>query len=114
MVLEFLSEADATSAFTFNDQSIFERIREHPLFIDIEIHRNPNEKIIMVIYDSGLEEQRVSRHVTIKRYKNYIRLIPEESKYKWIIGELIDLFIPNIKYNIIVKQWLNNERGDEQ
>ena len=103
MVLEFLSEADAISAFTFNDKDIFKRIRKHPLFIDIEIHRNPNEKIIMVIYDSGLEEQCVSRHVTIKRYKNYIRLIPEESKYKWIIGELLDLFVPNIKYNIIVK-----------
>lgn len=57
----------------------------------------------MVIYDSGLYEQCVARSVIIKRYKNYIRLIPEESKYKWIIGELIDLFIPNMKYNIIVK-----------
>ena len=103
MVLEFLSEADASSAFTFNDQSIFKRIKERPLFINIEIHRNPNEKIIMVIYDSGLYEQCVSRHVIIKQYKNYIRLIPEESKYKWIIGKLVDLFIPNIKYNIIVK-----------
>ena len=103
MVLEFLSEADATSAFTFNDQSVFKRIRKHPLFINIEIHRNPNEKIIMVIYDSGLYEQCVARSVIVKQYKNYIRLIPEESKYKWIIGELVDLFIPNIKYNIIVK-----------
>lgn len=103
MVLEFLSEADASLAFTFNDKDIFKRIREHPLFINIEIHRNPNEKIIMVIYDSGLYEQCVARSVIIKRYKNYIRLIPEESKYKWIIGELIDLFIPNMKYNIIVK-----------
>lgn len=103
MVLEFLSEADAISAFTFSDQSVFKRIREHPLFINIEIHRNPNEKIIMVIYDSGLYEQCVARSVIIKRYKNYIRLIPEESKYKWIIGELVDLFITNIKYNIIVE-----------
>ena len=103
MVLEFLSEADAISAFTFNDQSVFKRIKEHPLFINIEIHRTPNEKIIMVIYDSGLYEQCVARSVIVKQYKNYIRLIPEESKYKWIIGELIDLFIPNIKYNIIVK-----------
>ena len=103
MVLEFLSEADASSAFTFSDQSVFKRIREHPLFINIEIHRNPNEKIIMVIYDSGLYEQCVSRHVIIKQYKNYVRLIPEEPKYKWIAKELLDLFVPNIKYNIIVK-----------
>lgn len=103
MVLEFLNENDAISAFTFNDQSIFKRIREHPLFINIEIHRTPNEKIIMVIYDSGLYEQCVARSVIVKQYKNYVRLIPEESKYKWIIGELVDLFIPNIKYNIIVK-----------
>lgn len=101
MVLEFLSEADAISAFTFNDKDIFKRIREHPLFINIEIHRNPNEKIIMVIYDSGLYEQCVARHVTIKQYKNYIRLIPEESKYKWIAMELIDLFIPNKEYKIL-------------
>lgn len=102
MVLEFLTEADAISAFTFNDKDIFKRIRKHPLFIDIEIHRNPNEKIIMVIYDSGLYEQCVSRHVIIKRYKNYIRLIPEEPKYEWITKEIIDLFINNKEYNILI------------
>lgn len=101
MVLEFLSEADASSAFTFNDQSIFKRIREHPLFINIEIHRNPNEKIIMVIYDSGLYEQCVARSVIVKQYKNYVRLIPEEPKYKWIAKEIVDLFINNKEYNIL-------------
>lgn len=103
MVLEFLSEADASSAFTFNDQSIFKRIRKHPLFINIEIHRNPNEKIIMVIYDSGLYEQCVARSVVVKQYKNYIRLIPEEPKYKWVAKEIVDLFISNKEYNIIVE-----------
>lgn len=103
MVLEFLSEADASSAFTFNDKDIFKRIREHPLFINIEIHRNPNEKIIMVIYDSGLYEQCVARSVIVKQYKNYVRLIPEEPKYKWVAKEIVDLFISNKEYNIIVE-----------
>lgn len=103
MVLEFLNEADASSAFTFNDQSVFKRIREHPLFINIEIHRNPSEKIIMVIYDSGLYEQCVARSIIIKQYKNYIRLIPEEPKYKWVVKEIVDLFISNKEYNIIVE-----------
>lgn len=102
MVLEFLSEADASSAFTFNDKDIFKRIREHPLFINIEIHRNPNEKIIMVIYDSGLYEQCVARSVIVKQYKNYVRLIPEEPKYEWIAKEIIDLFINNKEYNILI------------
>lgn len=103
MVLEFLSEADASSAFTFNDKDIFKRIREHPLFINIEIHRNPNEKIIMVIYDSGLYEQRITRSVIVKQYKNYVRLIPEEPKYEWVAKEIVDLFISNKEYNIIVE-----------
>jgi hypothetical protein len=102
MVLEFLSEADAISAFTFNDKDIFKRIREHPLFINIEIHRNPNEKIIMVIYDSGLYEQCVARSVIVKQYKNYVRLIPEEPKYEWIAKEIVDLFINNKEYNILI------------
>lgn len=101
MVLEFLNEADAISAFTFNDKDIFKRIREHPLFIDIEIHICPNEKIIMVIYDSGLYEQCVARSVIVKQYKNYVRLIPEGHKYKWVAIELIDLFIPNKEYKIL-------------
>lgn len=101
MVLEFLSEADASSAFTFNDKDIFKRLKDHPLFINIEIHRNPNEKIIMVIYDSGLYEQCVARSVIVKQYKNYVRLIPEERKYKWIAIELINLFILNKEYKIL-------------
>ena len=44
MVLEFLSEADASSAFTFNDQSVFKRIREHPLFIDINQTAKQNKR----------------------------------------------------------------------
>lgn len=101
MVLEFLSEADASSAFTFNDQSVFKRIKEHPLFIDIEIHTCFNEKMIMVVYDSGLYEQCITRFVRVRRYKNYVRLIPEGRKYKWVAIELIDLFIPNKEYKIL-------------
>lgn len=101
MVLEFLSEADASSAFKINDQSVFKRIREHPLFINIEIHTCPNEKMIMVVYDSGLYEQRITRFVRVRRYKNYVRLIPEGHKYKWVAIELIDLFIPNKEYKIL-------------
>lgn len=101
MVLEFLSEADASSAFTFNDQSVFKRIREHPLFIDIEIHKCLNEKMIMVVYDSGLYEQRITRFVRVRRYKNYVRLIPEGHKHKWVAIELVDLFIPNKEYKIL-------------
>ena len=101
MVLEFLSEADASSAFTFNDQSVFKRIREHPLFVDIEIHKCLNEKMIMVVYDSGLYEQRITRFVRVRRYKNYVRLIPEGPKYKWVAIELVDLFISNKEYKIL-------------
>ena len=101
MVLEFLSEADASIAFSFNDQGIFKRLKSHPLFINIKISKYPDEKIITVVYDSGLEEQCVSHYVTIKQYKNYVRLIPEERKYKWIVTELVDLFVSNMKYNII-------------
>lgn len=42
----------------------------------------PNEKMIMVVYDSGLYEQCITRFVRARRYKNYVRLIPEGRKYK--------------------------------
>lgn len=101
MVLEFLSEVDALTAFTFHEQDVFKRLREHPLFIDIEIHTCLNEKMIMLVYDSGLYEQRITRFVRVRRYKNYVRLIPEGDKYKWVAIELIDLFIPNKEYKIL-------------
>lgn len=42
------------------------------------------------------------RRVEIRRYKNILRLIPEEPKYKWITKEIIDLFINNKEYNILI------------
>ena len=46
-----------------------------------------------LFYYSGLEKQYVRRRVEIRRYKNILRLIPEEPKYEWITKEIIDLFI---------------------
>ena len=57
--------------------------------------------MIMVVYDSGLYEQRITRFVRARQYKNYVRLIPEGCKYKWVAIELIDLFIPNKEYKIL-------------
>ena len=104
MVLEFLSEADALNAFTFHGQDVFKRLREHPLFVEIEKEYTPikGESIFSIGYNSGLENHYVTRFIKIKRYKNYVRLIPENDTYNWIAKELIDLFIPNKEYNIIV------------
>lgn len=105
MVLEFLSEADASTAFNFNNPESLKRLREHPLFKNIGIYRTPikGEITLCIGYDSGLEDRYVERMIIIKRYKNYIRLIPEDNNYNWIIEELINLFIINKEYNIIVK-----------
>lgn len=106
MVLEFLSEADASTAFNFNDSEALNRLREHPLFKNIGICRTPikGEITLCIGYDSGLEDRYVERMIIIKRYKNYIRLIPEDNNYNWIIEELVKLFIINKEYSIIVKQ----------
>lgn len=61
------------------------------------------EITLCIGYDSGLEDHYVERMIIIKRYKNYIRLIPEDNNYNWIIEELINLFIINKEYSIIVK-----------
>ena len=105
MVLEFLSEADASTAFNFNNPETLNRLREHPLFKNIGIYRTPikGEITLCIGYDSGLEDRYVERMTTIKRYKNYMRLIPEDNNYNWIIEELINLFIINKEYSIIVK-----------
>lgn len=105
MVLEFLSEADASTAFNFNNPEALNRLREHPLFKNIRIYRTPikGEVTLCIGYDSGLEDRYVERMIIIKRYKNYIRLIPEDNNYNWIIEELINLFIINKEYSIIVK-----------
>lgn len=103
MVLEFLSEVDALTAFTFHGQDIFKRLREHPLFVEIEKQYThiKGESIFSISYDSGLENRYVTRFIKIKRYKNYVRLIPENDAYNWIVKELIDLFISDKEYNII-------------
>lgn len=105
MVLEFLSKADASTAFNFNNPEVLNRLREHPLFKNIGIYRTPikGEITLCIGYDSGLEDRYVERMIIIKRYKNYIRLIPEDNNYNWIIEELINLFIINKEYGIIVK-----------
>lgn len=117
MVLEFLSEADASSAFKINDAGdLINKIKEHPLFDKFEINRYVRPALssrwttyrdsdsfdIFIFYYSGLEEQYVRRRVEIRRYKNILRLIPEEPKYEWIIKEIIDLFINNKEYNILI------------
>lgn len=105
MVLEFLSEADASTAFNFNNPEALNRLREHPLFKNVGIYRTPikGEITLCIGYDSGLEDRYVERMIIIKRYKNYIRLISEDNNYNWIIEELINLFIINKEYSIIVK-----------
>ena len=104
MVLEFLSEADASTAFNFNNSEALNRLTEHPLFKNIGIYRTPikGEITLCIGYYSGLEDRYVERMIIIKRYKNYIRLIPEEPKYEWITKEIIDLFINNKEYNILI------------
>lgn len=116
MVLEFLSEADASSAFKINDTvGLLNKIKEHPLFDEFKIHRYARPALpprwttcrdsdnfyIYISYYSGLEKRYAERRVEIRRYKNILRLIPEEPKYEWITKEIIDLFINNKEYNII-------------
>lgn len=116
MVLEFLSEADASSAFKINNAGdLLNKIKEHPLFDKFEINRYARPALsprwttyrdsdsfnIFIFYYSGLEKQYVRRRVEIRRYKNILRLIPEEPKYEWITKEIIDLFINNKEYNIL-------------
>lgn len=103
MVLEFLSEADASSAFKINNASdLLNKIKEHPLFDKFEIHRYARPSLpprwttyrdsdsfnIFIFYYSGLEKQYVMRRVEIRRYKNILRLIPEEPKYEWITTDI--------------------------
>ncbi len=112
MVLEFLNEEDAISAFDFSDKNL-NKFGEHPLFINIEIHKYPRPPLfeymicryqdpfdIYICYYSGIENKNVERRIEVRRYKNIIRLIPEESKYKWIANEIVDLFI-NKEYKIL-------------
>ena len=116
MVLEFLSEADAYSAFKIdNINNLIHKIKEHPLFDEFEIHRyvrpllppkriarDSNNFDIYIFYHSELEKRYVKRRVEVRRYKNILRLIPEEPKYEWIAKEIVDLFINNKEYNIII------------
>ncbi len=112
MVLEFLTEEDASSAFNFNSEG-FNRFKSHPLFDSIEvkkcvrpalprwtIYRDSDSFNIYIFYYSGLEKRKVVRRVEVRRYKNILRLIPEESKYEWVAKEIVDLFI-NKKYKIL-------------
>lgn len=64
-------------------------------------YRDSDSFDIYIFYYSGLEKQYVRRRVEIRRYKNILRLIPEEPKYEWITKEIIDLFINNKEYNIL-------------
>ena len=63
MVLEFLTENDALNAFTFHEQDVFKRLKEHPLFVKIEKQYTPikGESIFSIGYDSGLESTRIRR-----------------------------------------------------
>lgn len=114
MVLEFLTEEDASSAFKINDiNNWLHKIKEHPLFDEFEIHKYARPSLprwtiyrdsdnfdIYIFYYSGLEKQYVKRRIEVKRYKNILRLIPEEIKYEWITKEIVDLFI-NKEYKIL-------------
>lgn len=112
MVLEFLNEADAISAFDFSDKNL-NKFGEHPLFTNIEIHKyskpplfkymmywNENNFDIYICYYSGLKNKNVKRRIEVRRYKNIIRLIPEEIEYEWIVKEVADLFI-NKEYKML-------------
>lgn len=76
MVLEFLSEADASSAFKINNAGdLLNKIKEHPLFDKFEINRYARPALpprwttyrdsdsfnIFIFYYSGLEKQYVRR-----------------------------------------------------
>ena len=113
MVLEFLTEEDTKTAFNFNREG-FDKFKLHPLFDSIEVKkyarplliprwticRDSNNFNIYIFYYSGLEKRKVVRRVEVRRYKNILRLIPEESKYEWIAEEIVNLFI-NKKYKIL-------------
>lgn len=114
MVLEFLTEEDAFSAFKINDVNDWvNKIKEHPLFDEFEIHkyirpsfsrwpicRDSDNFDIYIFYYSGLEKRYVKRRIEVRRYKNILRLIPEEFKYEWVTKEIVDLFI-NKEYEIL-------------
>lgn len=109
MVLEFLTEEDASSAFNFNSEG-FDRFKSHPLFDSIEVkkyarpllpryttYRDSDSFNIYIFYYSGLEKRKVVRRIEIRRYKNILRLIPEELKYEWITKEIIiAMYIANM------------------
>lgn len=112
MILEFLTEEDAKTSFNFNSEG-FNKIKSHPLFDSIEVkkharlllpryttYRNSDGFNIYIFYYSGLEKRKVVRCIEIRRYKNILRLIPEESKYEWIAKEIVDLFISK-EYKIL-------------
>ena len=83
MVLEFLSEADASLAFKINNAGdLLNKIKEHPLFDKFEINRYARPALsprwttyrdsdsfnIFIFYYSGLEKQYIRRRVEIRRY----------------------------------------------
>lgn len=112
MILEFLTEEDAKTSFNFNSEG-FNKFKSHPLFDSIEVkkyarpllprwttYRDSNNFNIYIFYYSGLEKRKVVRPIEVRRYKNILRLIPEEPKYEWVAKEIVDLFI-NKKYKIL-------------
>lgn len=103
MVLEFLNKEDAQFAFNFgNNDKALNKLKNHPLFDGLEIHKNPGgNPYICVMYYSGLENHYVRRFVEIKTYDKYVRLIPQETKYEWITQELVNIFVNDKEYKII-------------
>lgn len=109
MVLEFLTEEDAKTSFNFNSEG-FNKFKSHdsievkkyarPALPRWTIYRDSDNFNIYIFYYSRLEKRKVVRRIEVRRYKNILRLIPEESKYEWIAKEIVDLFI-NKKYKIL-------------
>lgn len=97
MLLEFKNKETALSAFSLDNINI-DMFRRHPLFDGCEIHTPPkSDHFIVVCYYSGLENRYVHRCVTLKHYDNYIRLVPQDTKYEWIAQELSQLFKEDFK-----------------
>lgn len=55
-----------------------------PLLPRYTTYRNSDSFNIYIFYYSGLEKRKVVRRIEIRRYKNILRLIPEDIKYEWI------------------------------
>ena len=71
--------------------------------VQLKVYEGPLDLLYDMISKQKIDIKDISIIDITKQYINYIILILEEPKYKWVAKEIVDLFISNKEYNIIVE-----------